>query len=249
MSELFYKLNQDLAARKDLNPADKLVYAIIANYQGDNLDCWPSLCTLGNRAGIHRGTALRSVSTLEKAGLIEVVRSGQGKVNHYRTSSKLLPVANCNQLQNTTATSSKLLLEPVAKYDTKRTIEENHIKELDIHTQDELPEYDHPALHDDFAKVTKAWINSGAGKFVRAGKDTETLKSTLAVKGLNWCLEAIKKCPDNRYIGQAFFQYEDTMRAGRSKPSQVNNRSFENQVSKYGVTINNDECDKILQQM
>ena len=52
MNGKFYKLPQDLAARTDLTPSAKLVYAVIADRIGANGKCWPGERSISRDAGM-----------------------------------------------------------------------------------------------------------------------------------------------------------------------------------------------------
>lgn len=84
MTERFYKLPQDVAARRDLPPAAKVLHAVIGDHMGANGCAWPGTRKLAEETGQNRGTVLRSTERLEAAGLLTVDRRGNGRVNHYR---------------------------------------------------------------------------------------------------------------------------------------------------------------------
>ena len=91
MAERFYKLPRDLAGRRDVSLAAKVVYAIIKDHIGKNGHCWPGVRRLGEMAGIGRNAVMRAVATLEEANLLTVERRGNGKANHYRIASESGP--------------------------------------------------------------------------------------------------------------------------------------------------------------
>lgn len=128
MSELFYKISQALCERQDLTPADKLIFAILSNYRGDNETCWPSQTTIARKSGITEKTVRRCLTRLEQAGLLEVFR-GIGTSNHYRTPDKITGVDDTNPGKNVPTTPVKMSGEPRTKLPTKRYIEKNHIKD------------------------------------------------------------------------------------------------------------------------
>ena len=83
MSEKFYKLLADLAARKDLTSASKVLWAVLADRMGDNGYCWPGVRTLVEDTGLDVKTVLRATKELEDAGRLKVERRGSGRVNFY----------------------------------------------------------------------------------------------------------------------------------------------------------------------
>ena len=92
MTEKFYKIPQELVSRKDLQSSDKIVFAVLANYQGDKESCWPGIQRLINDTGLVRQTVISSLKRLESAGYLTVKRQGRGKSNLYKTSLYSRPV-------------------------------------------------------------------------------------------------------------------------------------------------------------
>lgn len=120
MSRKFYKLPQDLCSRKDLQASDKILFAVILNYQGDNGKCWPGISSLMRDTGFARQTVLDSIRRLELSGDLEVIRRGKGKANHYKTSLNIRPVEKSNQSKNQTTNSPDIRPEVVQILDPKR---------------------------------------------------------------------------------------------------------------------------------
>jgi hypothetical protein len=116
----FYQLPKELCRRKDLESSDKVVFAVITDYQRENMDCWPGIQTLMSNTGLSRQTVLNSIERLEKSDCLEVIRQGKGKVNHYKTSLKIRPVEKSNQSKNQTTTSLKIRPELVYKLDLNK---------------------------------------------------------------------------------------------------------------------------------
>jgi DNA-binding MarR family transcriptional regulator len=83
-SQKFYKLPVEIAARKDLTPASKIVLAVLADRIGDNGFCWPGVRTLAKDVGLSVTGVLGCLSFLEDKGIIEVERRGNGRSNRYR---------------------------------------------------------------------------------------------------------------------------------------------------------------------
>jgi len=92
-TQKFFKMPQRLAARTDLTPADKLVYAVIADRLGHNGYSWPSYKTIAADAGLSRRGAQGSVYRLRTAGLllVEEAGTGRGRTNHYALSAPADP--------------------------------------------------------------------------------------------------------------------------------------------------------------
>lgn len=67
MDGMFYKLPKDLAARKDLKASDKIVFAVIRDYQGENEICWPGVRTLSRATGLAVSSIVECVRRLEAA--------------------------------------------------------------------------------------------------------------------------------------------------------------------------------------
>ncbi len=80
----FYKLRQDITARADLEYSDKVLFAVIANYQGANDHAWPGIRKLAKDIGGSDKTVERGINRLEAAGLITVERRRRGQSNWYR---------------------------------------------------------------------------------------------------------------------------------------------------------------------
>ena len=122
---LFYKLNQELAARKDLNGSDKVLFAVIADRVGKNGKCWPGTRKLAENTGLNRETVIKATKRLESAGLLIVERRKNGQGNHYRTSlesgRKTQPVGKPNRSENPTTTGRKTQPEAVGKPNHNQT--------------------------------------------------------------------------------------------------------------------------------
>ena len=84
MNERFYKLPVEIARRRDLTSAGKVVWAALADRVGNNGFCWPGVRTAADDTGLDVKTVLRATKELERAGLLEVERRGNGRVNYYR---------------------------------------------------------------------------------------------------------------------------------------------------------------------
>jgi len=133
MTELFYKLPQDLAARKDLTGSDKVLYAVIVTRMGNNGRSWPGVKALMRDCGLCRDTVLKSIKRLEAAGTLAVNRRGSGRVNHYAESVEsgleIRPVRKPDRSENQTIGGLKTRPEAVRKSDLNknRFIEKIHV--------------------------------------------------------------------------------------------------------------------------
>jgi hypothetical protein len=136
----FYKLSQDLAARKDLTGNDKLIYAIIRNCICISGKDYSPIGTrrLADMSGLgSRNTVLKAVQELEDYKLIVVKRRNNGESNLYylpESGSESEPVQKLDRFRNCTATGSESEPEPVQKVshigrrEFKRTIESQSLE-------------------------------------------------------------------------------------------------------------------------
>ena len=105
----YYSMPHEIARRRDITPASKLVWQALAGHLGpDGTEVWPSATRLADLSGISRDSAIRSVRALRIKGLLEVLKT-PGKPNRYRllqpeagqsqnaTSRKKPLVAKCNR--------------------------------------------------------------------------------------------------------------------------------------------------------
>ena len=113
--EKFYKLNQEVTARQDLKASDKIILAIIQNYQDINGKAWPGKRTLQSKSGLSGKTVLVSIKRLETAGLLEVERRGNGKSNHYKSGVETIPVSKVSRCNNDTTGGVETTPEAVTK--------------------------------------------------------------------------------------------------------------------------------------
>lgn len=81
---MFYKLEQDIARRRDLTWTDKGVFAALKDRMGNNGHCWPGLRRLAQDCGVRPGTVKDSVHRLAAAGLVEIENRGNGRSFSYR---------------------------------------------------------------------------------------------------------------------------------------------------------------------
>jgi hypothetical protein len=72
-----------LQCRAEIGQGAKLAYARLAQYAGEDGECYPFQATLAAELGVSERTANEYVRTLIKFGLIEKERPGLGRPNHY----------------------------------------------------------------------------------------------------------------------------------------------------------------------
>ena len=139
--EKFYKLFVKITKRKDLTSSAKIVWAIITDHIGVNSYSWPGISTLMREAGLARQTVLDAIQSLEDVGLLDVLRRGIGKSNHYKTSLETRPVQKLDQSKNQTGGSLETRPEPVQKLDCNQTDQLNQIKGEEVFSPKAYVEY------------------------------------------------------------------------------------------------------------
>lgn len=117
----FYKLPQDIAARKELQATDKIVYAVIVDFIGGNETGWPGKRCLMKKTGLADKTVCDSIKRLELSGLLIVERRGNGKSNHYKTGSESEPVQKLNRFKTHTVGGSESEPEAVQPLNPNQT--------------------------------------------------------------------------------------------------------------------------------
>lgn len=80
-----------------LSPVEKLTLMTLASHANESGECWPGIDRLKTLTGLGRSSVLRSLATLERAGLVAITRQ-TGIPNRYRL--------NLNQYHSDTATST-----------------------------------------------------------------------------------------------------------------------------------------------
>lgn len=66
-----------------LEPSQKLVLLVLANFAGPNHECWPSTKLLVELTGLYRETIYSATEQLEARGLLRIKRK-RGAVNRYQ---------------------------------------------------------------------------------------------------------------------------------------------------------------------
>ena len=84
MTEKFYKLPVELAARTDLTPGEKVTWAVLAGRIGENGFCWPGVRTIATDTGLTVTGILKCLQSLQRKKLLRIENQGNGKANHYR---------------------------------------------------------------------------------------------------------------------------------------------------------------------
>ena len=59
---------------EDISPINKLVLILLSNYADENSKCFPSYDKIAKLANCSRRTAVRSINTLNKLGLVSIER-------------------------------------------------------------------------------------------------------------------------------------------------------------------------------
>jgi hypothetical protein len=106
----FLMVPKHLAARTDLHPIDKLVWACIRDRIGNNGKAWPGGRKLAADLGVTRPTVLDALDRLAAAGDLLVEKRGRGRTNHYRTP----PASGQEPLPVETPKRSRTLTSPNA---------------------------------------------------------------------------------------------------------------------------------------
>ncbi|ARN57115.1 helix-turn-helix domain-containing protein [Sedimentisphaera salicampi] len=130
---MFFKLDADTAARKDLRASDKIILAIIQNYENQG-EAYPGRRKLQEKSGLAAGTVCSSINRLESAGLLEVNRTGKGKSNTYKTGTKMRPVQKSDWSKN--CTGSGLKNRPVQKSDWSKNCTGSGLKNRPVQKLD-----------------------------------------------------------------------------------------------------------------
>ena len=99
MNEKFFKLPQDVAARLDLPPGAKVLFAAILDRIGDNGDCWPGMRKLADDTGLSKDAVIENVARLKQKKLL-VVRRGllRGRSRQSQSNRYSLPSGRENRL-------------------------------------------------------------------------------------------------------------------------------------------------------
>ena len=75
------------AVKQPVDPREKLILIILANYADPKGVCWPSMATLAKDTGYCRRTILRSIHAMQKDGLLSFQNTKNGRLkssNRYK---------------------------------------------------------------------------------------------------------------------------------------------------------------------
>lgn len=73
---------------KNLSAGDKMTFAMLLSYAWQNDYCFPGQVRLGEDLGLHETNVRKHLKSLQTAGLLNIVRRGQGKTNIYELNLK-----------------------------------------------------------------------------------------------------------------------------------------------------------------
>lgn len=139
MSSQFYKLPVELAARRDLTAASKILWAMLADRIGDNGFCWPGVRKIAGDVGQDVSAVLRGIQKLESAGLLQVERQRSGRANHYRLTNKSAgetqALAKRERSQSANSGAGETHTEALAKRQHNQTDPLSQTKSKGAHTR------------------------------------------------------------------------------------------------------------------
>lgn len=126
MSQKFYKLPVEIAGRRDLTPASKIVWAVLSNRIGDNGFCWAGVRSIAKDAGVDVSTVLESVRKLEDAGRLRVERRGSGRANHYslptsESAGEIQALEKSERWENPNSGAGKIQAQALGKSTLNKT--------------------------------------------------------------------------------------------------------------------------------
>jgi DNA-binding MarR family transcriptional regulator len=123
---LFYKLPKDVAGRRDLTAAAKVVLAILIDRIGQNDCCWPGIRLLAKDAGLSTPAVTRAIANLEAKGVVQIERQSNGRSNRYRlaTCSRFVTTGVDESLTEALTKRAHNKIDPLNQIHTIRT--QNH---------------------------------------------------------------------------------------------------------------------------
>lgn len=135
MSQKFYKLPVEIVARKDLTPAGKILWAVLADRIGNNGFCWPGVRSIARDARLDVSTVLESVRKLEVKGLLQVERRGNGRANHYRlatseSAGEIQALGKSKRSENPNSGAGKIRAQALGKSKHNQTDQLNQTKDI-----------------------------------------------------------------------------------------------------------------------
>src|ERR1700676_4075184 len=84
----FTQVPNFLLKSKSLNAGDKMTFAMLLSYAWQNDFCFPGQVRLGQDLGLHETNVKKHLKSLERNGLLNIKRRGQGKTNIYELNLK-----------------------------------------------------------------------------------------------------------------------------------------------------------------
>jgi biotin operon repressor len=75
----------------DLSLGARMTYSMFLHYAWNSGNCFPGQDTLAEDMGMSRTRVNEFIKELERAGLIEITRRGQGKTNLYKVNFYVKP--------------------------------------------------------------------------------------------------------------------------------------------------------------
>lgn len=87
-SRAFAMLFKDIACRRDLTPAAKILHAILVDRIGTKGFCWCGVRWLAKATGLSSDGVMGGIAQLERLKLVQVTRRQSGRSNHYRLVEK-----------------------------------------------------------------------------------------------------------------------------------------------------------------
>jgi len=120
----FYKLLPTVVSNKDLTFGAKVIYSIIVNYIGKNVNAWPSEDRLMMDAGCSKKAVIRAILNLEENGFLDVDRRGKRLGNYYSLPKNFRGETTLKTLGAKRPVLGSKCPVLVAKRHPKRTIKE-----------------------------------------------------------------------------------------------------------------------------
>lgn len=224
-NDKFYKLPQELTARKDLTASAKIIYAVIMDHLGNNKDCWPGKRKLVKKTGLSGDTVCNAIQRLESVGALVVDRRGNGRSNHYKTGLEIRPVRKSNRSENQTGGGQKTRPEAVRKSDPNQT--------------DPLNQTSNSRARKKFKKPSVMELQNYS-KSIGFDLDAEYFIDTYEANG--WTVGKDKKMKDWKATVRNWKRREKDFNNERKKTTanQRKPKSFAEQKSNIGYSVDDD---------
>ena len=85
----FTQVPNFILKQEKLSVGAKVIYAMFLHYAWDNAYCFPGQQRLAADIGMSVGRVNDFIKELEKAGLVEITKRGQGKTNLYKINFRV----------------------------------------------------------------------------------------------------------------------------------------------------------------